>query len=193
MTIGAHTDVLELRVVSGQSINDWQKQADALAAAWRADRLTIRATTPGALRVTVMRGDVLAQPIGLPMPTPATPVDLAAVRVGVTETRAWWRVPLLGHHLLVAGATGAGKGSVLWSLIAGIAPAVRSGVVRLCVIDPKGGMELGRGSTDVQLLHPRSHRHHDRAATSTGAADARRGRTGCAGAPACTPPLRPSP
>jgi hypothetical protein len=37
VTIGVHTDVLELRVVSGQSINDWQKQADALAAAWSAD------------------------------------------------------------------------------------------------------------------------------------------------------------
>ena len=53
---------------------------------------------------------------------------------------------VLGHHLLVAGATGAGKGSVLWSLIAGIAPAVRTGQVRLCVVDPKGGMELGAGA-----------------------------------------------
>lgn len=146
LVIGAHTDVLDLRVVTGQSVADWHKCADALAAAWRADRLTIRATAPGELRITVMRGDVLAQPIALPMPTPATRVGLAGVRVGVTESRAWWRVPLLGHHVLVAGATGAGKGSVLWSLIAGIAPAVRSGVVRLCVIDPKGGMELGTGA-----------------------------------------------
>ena len=106
--IGAHTDVLDLRVVTGQSVADWHKCADALAAAWRADRLTIRATAPGELRVTVMRGDVLAQPIALPMPTPATRVGLAGVRVGVTESRAWWRVPLLGHHVLVAGATGAG-------------------------------------------------------------------------------------
>ena len=80
------------------------------------------------------------------MPTPATAVDLAAVRVGVTETRTWWRVPLLGHHLLVAGPPGPGKG-------VGVVVADRrhrpcranSGVVRLCVIDPKGGMELGAG------------------------------------------------
>lgn len=144
--IGTHTDVLELRVLTGQSVQDWQKQSEALAAAWRAQRLSITATTPGEARITLMRGDVLAEPISLPMPAPATLVDLTAVRVGITENRSWWRVPLLGHHLLVAGATGAGKGSVLWSLIAGIAPAVRTGQVRLCVIDPKGGMELGAGA-----------------------------------------------
>ncbi|MGC7219860.1 FtsK/SpoIIIE domain-containing protein, partial [Mycobacteroides abscessus subsp. massiliense] len=57
-----------------------------------------------------------------------------------------WRVPILGHHLLVAGSTGSGKGSVLQALIAGLAPDVRTGRVRLCVIDPKGGMELGAGA-----------------------------------------------
>jgi len=31
---------------------------------------------------------------------------------------------------------------VVWSLIAGLAPAIRAGSVRLCVIDPKGGIGL---------------------------------------------------
>lgn len=144
--IGKTTDVLHLRVVTGQSLTDWHKQSEALAAAWHADRITIRATGPGELRITLMRHDVLADPIALPMPTAATAVDVGSVRVGMTETRHWWHLPLLGHHVLVAGATGAGKGSVLWSLIAGIAPAVKTGQVRLCVIDPKGGMELGAGA-----------------------------------------------
>jgi len=144
--IGNHTDVLMVRVVAGQSINDWQKRGDALAAAWRAERLTIRATAPGELRIIIGRGDVLAQPIALRMPTRATPVNLAAVRVGITEMRTWWPLAVLGHHILIAGATGAGKGSVLWSLIAGLAPHVATGRVRLCVIDPKGGMELGAGA-----------------------------------------------
>ncbi len=144
--IGKTTDVLALRVVTGHSLTDWHKQSEALAAAWRADRITIRATAPGELRITLMREDVLADPIVLPVPTAATPVDVGAVRVGITETRHWWYLPLLGHHVLVAGATGAGKGSVLWSLIAGIAPALRTGQVRLCVVDPKGGMELGAGA-----------------------------------------------
>jgi S-DNA-T family DNA segregation ATPase FtsK/SpoIIIE len=144
--IGHHADVLTVRVVAGQSIADWQKRGDALAAAWRAERLTIRATTPGELRIIISRGDVLAQPIALPIPTRATPVDLAAVLIGITESRTWWQLPVLGQHLLVAGATGSGKGSVLWSLIAGLAPQVATGRVRLCVIDPKGGMELGAGA-----------------------------------------------
>jgi len=146
ITIGKTTDVLAVRIVTGQSAADWHKQSDALAAAWRADRITIVSTAPGELKITLMRGDVLAEPIGLPLPTPATPVDLGAVSVGITETRHHWQLPLLGHHVLIAGATGAGKGSVLWSLIAGISPAVKTGLVRLCVIDPKGGMELGAGA-----------------------------------------------
>jgi S-DNA-T family DNA segregation ATPase FtsK/SpoIIIE len=146
VTIGRTTDVLAVRMVTGQSLADWHKQSDALAAAWRADRITIVSTAPGELRITLMRGDVLAEPIGLPVPTPTTPVHLESVWVGITETRHCWHLPLLGHHVLIAGATGAGKGSVLWSLIAGVAPAVKTGLVRLCVIDPKGGMELVAGA-----------------------------------------------
>ncbi|MBV8178786.1 MAG: cell division protein FtsK [Mycobacterium sp.] len=144
--IGKQTDVIDLRVVTGQSVDDWHKRTRELAAAWRADRLIIRPTAPGELRITITRYDFLAQPIRLPRPVASTKVDLSAVPVGITETRRSWRVPVLGHHLLVAGATGAGKGSVLWSLISGVAPCVKTGQVRLCVIDPKGGMELGAGA-----------------------------------------------
>ncbi|VAZ96640.1 FtsK/SpoIIIE domain-containing protein [Mycobacterium pseudokansasii] len=144
--IGDGTDILAVRVVTGQSISHWQCQADALAAAWTADRITITAMAPGEIRITIMRGDVLAAPVALPMPQPGATVNLSAIGVGVKENRGVWRLPILGHHLLVAGATGAGKGSVLWSLIAGLAPDVKTGRVRLCVIDPKGGMELGPGA-----------------------------------------------
>jgi hypothetical protein len=58
--------------------------------------------------------------------------------------RDYW-VPLLGNHLLVAGATGSGKGSFLWSVIRGVAPAVKNGTCRIIGIDPKGGQELGIG------------------------------------------------
>jgi S-DNA-T family DNA segregation ATPase FtsK/SpoIIIE len=54
-------------------------------------------------------------------------------------------VRLLGTHLLIAGATGAGKGSILWSLLHGIAPAISGGWVQVWAIDPKGGMELRPG------------------------------------------------
>ena len=108
--IGQHTDVLELRVVTSQSVADWQKRTEALAAAWRADRLVVRAITPGEAADDSHARRCPGATRRIPVPKPGTTVDLAGVRVGVTETRAWWRVPLLGHHVLIAGATGAGKG-----------------------------------------------------------------------------------
>lgn len=143
--IGEHSDILDVSLVTGQSVSNWRNQAEALAAAFKADRIQITATEPGKIRITVMRGDVLAQPVALPMPEPGAAVNLSAIPVGVSENRGIWKVPILGHNVLVAGAPGAGKGSVLWSLIAGLAPDIKTGRVRLCVIDPKGGMELGAG------------------------------------------------
>lgn len=61
-----------------------------------------------------------------------------------------WTVRLLGTHILIAGATGAGKGSVLWSIIRALGGGVRAGLVQLWVIDPKGGMELSFG---LPLFH----------------------------------------
>jgi DNA segregation ATPase FtsK/SpoIIIE, S-DNA-T family len=72
-------------------------------------------------------------------------VDLAAVRVGVRDDGGLWCVWLAGSHVLVAGVTGAGKGSVVWSLLRGVGPAIATGTVQVWAIDPKGGMELGPG------------------------------------------------
>jgi S-DNA-T family DNA segregation ATPase FtsK/SpoIIIE len=146
VTIGASTDVLLVRIVTGQCAADWQKHSDALAHAWRAQRVSIRSTAPGALAITVHHSDALVCALRLPRQATDTKVDLRGVTVGATEAGRWWRLPVLGEHILVAGATGSGKGSVVWSTIAGLAPAVRTGSVRLCVVDPKGGMEFGRGA-----------------------------------------------
>jgi DNA segregation ATPase FtsK/SpoIIIE, S-DNA-T family len=72
-------------------------------------------------------------------------VDLATVEIGRTEYGASWRLRLVGNHVLVVGVTGSGKGSVIWSVLGGIGPAIASGLVQVWAIDPKGGMELGLG------------------------------------------------
>lgn len=87
-----------------------------------------------------------ADPLAPVVPLPRIEDDLDLTRgpvVGATEDGGDWRVPILHSHLLVAGATGAGKGSVLWGIIRGLSAMIRDGRVRLWVIDPKGGMELG--------------------------------------------------
>lgn len=72
-------------------------------------------------------------------------VKIGPVTLGKTGSDGPWRLPLIGNHLLIGGVTGAGKGSVLWSIIGGLAPHIHTGHVRLLVADPKGGMELGPG------------------------------------------------
>jgi S-DNA-T family DNA segregation ATPase FtsK/SpoIIIE len=72
--------------------------------------------------------------------------DLSSLALGRREDGTPWRLRLLETHLLVAGATGAGKGSVLWSLVRALGPAVRDRSVQLWAIDPKGGMELTPGA-----------------------------------------------
>jgi S-DNA-T family DNA segregation ATPase FtsK/SpoIIIE len=145
VTIGTAHDVAVVQILVGQSVADWQKKGLALAEALRAQRVTIRSRRPGEIAITVHRSDALIDPIPFQRRNRDSEVDFSRVDVGITESGKCWRLPVLGHHILVAGATGAGKGSVLWSLIAGLAPAVHSGSVRVLMIDPNGGMEFGRG------------------------------------------------
>ena len=72
-------------------------------------------------------------------------VDLTAVHIGRREDWLPWPIRLLGTHVLVAGVTGSGKGSVVWSLLCAVATSIRSGVVQVWAVDPKGSMELGLG------------------------------------------------
>jgi S-DNA-T family DNA segregation ATPase FtsK/SpoIIIE len=98
---------------------------------------------------------------------------------------------LLGTHLLVAGASGAGKGSVLSSLIRALAPLVYGGSVELWVIDPKGGMEMTFGRALFARFEDTD--YEGMAAMLEEAAPTwRRGRSGSRARPASTPRRRMS-
>jgi S-DNA-T family DNA segregation ATPase FtsK/SpoIIIE len=142
---GRYTDRVTVRIVAGQHPEDWSRRLDALAHAFGARSCQVRTLgrRPGYVQLVVGRIDPLAPVVVLPAPES---VDLAAVPIGIREDGTPWTARLRGSHTLVAGATGAGKGSVLWSLIRGLSPAVRAGLVRLWVLDPKGGMELAAGA-----------------------------------------------
>lgn len=78
--------------------------------------------------------------------------DLLRIPVAVDENRRPIALPLLGNQLLIAGVTGAGKGSCIWSLVAGAQPARDLGLLEIRAVDPKGGMELGIGSNLLDEL-----------------------------------------
>jgi len=136
-------DVLQVGLLAGQAPEDYDKVTERLAHTFGALACRVRVLAPGWVRLTLHRADPLATPV-VPPPIPDVP-DLTALEVGTAEDGTPWRLRLLGAHLLIAGATGAGKGSVVWSLIRALGPCVRDGLVQLFVFDPKGGMEMAFG------------------------------------------------
>jgi DNA segregation ATPase FtsK/SpoIIIE, S-DNA-T family len=143
-------DRLTVQLLQGQHPDDFADRADTLAHSFGMLACRVRIAGPGRIYLDFTRRDSLAVPVPA-LPIPEAP-DLEALPVGRREDGDPWTVRLLGSHLLVAGVTGAGKGSVLWSLIRALGPLIRSGVVQLRVIDPKGGMELAIRGADV-LYH----------------------------------------
>jgi len=138
--------VLRLRLAPGMSRADVERQLPRMTASMGAHQARVRHDGPRAdrLRVLLIRRETLGR-IVRPAPLSGPPHDLDSVIVGSREDGRPWRLRVRGRHILVAGATGAGKGSVLWSLIRALAPAVHAGLVQIIACDPKGGMELAFG------------------------------------------------
>jgi S-DNA-T family DNA segregation ATPase FtsK/SpoIIIE len=163
------TDEVVLRMPRGQNPDDWyQAKADLAysfshrhcrvysrrrtvapartgraARLWRAlDRIRYR-DRPRVVTLVFIRRDPLTQLVA-PFPVPAVP-DFTALTLGVREDLRAYALRLLATHVLIVGATRRGKGSVIWSLVRALAAGVRSGLVELWVLDPKGGMELFMG------------------------------------------------
>lgn len=143
---GPEVDRVRLRLLPHQTVLDYAEQGEGLAQTFGLLDLRARSlpARPHEVELLGVRRDPLRDPVP-PCPVPEV-VDLSAVEVGRREDGTPFRVPVVYSHLLAGGATGSGKGSVLWSLLAGLGPAIRDGVVRVWAIDPKGGMELSAGA-----------------------------------------------
>lgn len=138
-------DRVRVRMVKGQAPETWELHTSGLAHAFGATSCRVRVHKPGRLDLDFVHSDPLIRPLPVPaLAAEGSVVDLRKVVVGRSETGRPWTLRLLGTQVLVAGSSGAGKGSVLWSLVWALAPAVKAGLVRLVGIDPKGGMELGQ-------------------------------------------------
>ena len=137
-----YTDRVHVRLVSGQSVADFADCAENLAHGFGAMLCRVRTARSGAVVLEFIRRDALAVLVPA-LPIPADP-DLKALPVGRREDGLPWLVGLHGTHVLIAGATGAGKASLLWALVRAMFPLMQTGLVRVLAADPKL-MELAFG------------------------------------------------
>ena len=137
-------DRVTVRMLPGQILDDYADQGERLAMTFGAQ--DCRVTTGkkhGDLDLCFLTFDPLQQVVP-PIPPDAEP-DLTALPIALREDGTVYRQRLLGNHILVVGSTGGGKGGVLWSINHALSTGIRSGLVQVWGIDPKGGMEFAIG------------------------------------------------
>ena len=139
---GPCADLVTVRLVSGQSPKQFADRAQELAHGFGVLSCRIRTAAPGTAVLELVRRDALAAVIPA-LPIPATS-DLRALLVGRCEDGSTFTIRLHGTHLLIAGATGRGKGSYIWGLVRAMLPAMLAGLAVVHACDPKL-MELAFG------------------------------------------------
>ncbi|TDD49727.1 cell division protein FtsK [Nonomuraea terrae] len=142
VTCTSWADLVTVRMLKGQAVKDWSDRTDHLAQGFGATSCRVALSQAGRLTLTFPRSDPLSEPLpALAIPEEPT---VGPVEIGKGEDGRPWRLKVHGTHVLVAGATGAGKGSIIWSVIRSLLPAARAGLVELWALDPKL-MELSYG------------------------------------------------
>ena len=139
----AGVDRLLIKLPVGMAPVDLERVCDGVAHAFRARECRVTSAKPGRAWLEVHHRDVLQSVV--PPIARQVLADLSGVPIGACEDGDIWRLRLSGTHVLIAGATGSGKGSVLWSLLQGLGSDIRQGRVQVWAMDPKGGMELRPG------------------------------------------------
>lgn len=141
-------DQVQVRMLPGQTADAWSAAADGLAQTFGVGACRVR-TVPGRPHDLILwmlvRDPLVDEVAPFEDSDSAGPVDLTALPVALSEDGAIYRLRLLGGHVLIVGVTGSGKGSVIWSVLAALAPGIGSGLVRVIALDPKGGLEFALG------------------------------------------------
>ncbi|SNT58818.1 DNA segregation ATPase FtsK/SpoIIIE, S-DNA-T family [Streptosporangium subroseum] len=153
VTCTSWADLVTVKMLTGQAVKDWSDRIEHLAHGFGATSCRVTIARSGRLLLAFPRRDPLATPLpALLIPAVAS---VGPVEIGKREDGSPWRLKVHGTHVLVAGATGAGKGSIIWSTIRGLLPAVRAGLVQIWALDPKL-MELsfGRALFDYYAADP---------------------------------------
>ncbi len=145
-------DLVRVRMLPGQTFADYAAAADRLLQTFGVRECRVRSVPrrPHDLVLWFLTADPLVDEV--PPFDPGSSCDPDRLPVGKAEDGLTYRLRLLGTHLLIVGATGSEKGSVLWSIVAALAPGVRAGLVQVWALDPKGGMELAFGLRDRKRI-----------------------------------------
>ncbi|HSX69050.1 FtsK/SpoIIIE domain-containing protein [Nocardioides sp.] len=156
LSVSGHAVTIRIKARRGQTIAELEAGAERLAAAYGVQtfRCWPLPKRPASVLVVefVMR-ELLAKPRTATLPeVPRAIFD--AVPVGTTQAGREWLLKVRGWHTLVVGASGSGKGSILWNICCGLAPAVKAEHVQLWGIDLKKGLELSIGDP---LFHARAY------------------------------------
>lgn len=131
---------------AGQSLADVESLAPALAPAFGAHSVAlVDSGRPDRVAFELMMRSALADPTYATVPDNTLPDEPITVCAGVRESGEPWHLQITGRPTLIAGITGAGKGSVMWSILCGLAPGVASGHVRIHGVDLKYGIEMAYG------------------------------------------------
>ena len=136
-----YTDRVQVRLVSGQSAAEVADRAEHLAHGFGAMLCRVRTARSGAVVLEFVRRDALAAIVPA-LPFPAYP-DLKALPIGRREDGLPWLVRLHGTHVLIAGATGAGKASLLWGLTWAMLPMMHAGLVRVLAASSMAAIAAG--------------------------------------------------
>ncbi|MGW5054741.1 FtsK/SpoIIIE domain-containing protein [Actinokineospora sp. NPDC004072] len=131
-------DVVRVKLAPGQSAATWQDKLPELADCLKAERVGVEKVKPRVISLVIQRSEPFTEVIPAPeMPQDVRSVDLGSVYIGETEFATEFRIGVDREHVFVAGATGAGKNSVILAALRALAPMIRAGLVRLWLADPK--------------------------------------------------------
>ncbi|MBO0844382.1 MAG: hypothetical protein J2P22_03065 [Nocardioides sp.] len=143
-------DRVRVRMLPGQLLEDYAEQAERLATTLGAVECRVRSGKQhGEVELWFLVEDPLRRLVPGFDANKDGP-DYTRLPVALREDSETYRLRLIGNHVLVVGATGSGKGSVLWSIVSAIHPGLLAGSAQLWVLDPKGGMEFAPGA---RLFH----------------------------------------
>jgi S-DNA-T family DNA segregation ATPase FtsK/SpoIIIE len=133
---------LRLRMSDGQERKHYEEKLKRIAVALDADSARIVASRKRVICLDLRYFDPIKDLV--PVPVPAEPVDLTALRTGLREDGDAWCVPLFERNILGVGLPGSGKSGFVASILMATAPAARDGLVVNLMIDMKFGVEAAR-------------------------------------------------